>query len=285
MKRFVAGLMALACFAQAETIDVPCGQTRAVDAGCKFAGGVLVKTGGGTLDLTGAILANGGLEIREGAVRLTAGMARTATGRFLKFAVTKTRPGAQYSGSGPQYSEFWLLKDGRRVPFPVGTKVIAGNVGAVEGPDKAIDGNLSTKHYSDTPLTLDFGTAVSFDAYSFATANDALGRDPMDWSLSVGELKDGQVVWQVVGSFAGYSAPAARNKEVGENFPVALRDVVPGGYPVTVCGKGRLVLSGASETLENVSGGGLIVLENSSVAISRNAAFTGSVTGGDVSYR
>ena len=66
---------------------------------------------------------------------------------------------------------------------------------------------------------------------------------------------------------------------------VALRDVVPCDYPVTVCGKGRLVLVGVNETLEKASGCGLIVLEDSSVAFAPGTAFTGSVSGGNVTYR
>ena len=79
MKRLVVVAIAFASLVQAETIDVPCGQTRSVDAGRRFAGGVLVKTGGGVLDLTGAVLANAGLEIREGAVRMVAGDHATVT--------------------------------------------------------------------------------------------------------------------------------------------------------------------------------------------------------------
>lgn len=289
MKRLVVALFASACMAQAETVDVPSGQTRAVDAGRVLTGGVLVKTGGGALDLTGAVLSNAGLEIREGSVRMAAGAARTATGRFVKFTVTKTRPAsrADHAGSGPQYSEFRLFKDGKQVPYPEGTKAIAGPVGNCEGPDKAVDGNLNTKYYNPegVPLVLDLGRAVSFDAYSYATANDAIGRDPADWVVSVGEEKGGSIAWQDVGSISNYSAPRERLRDVGEKFPVALRDVVPYDYPVTVCGKGRLVLAGASETLEKANGSGLIVLENSSLGFAPGTEFTGSVCGGNVTYR
>ena len=289
MKRLVAVLLVTACFAQAETIDVPCGQMRSVEAGRRFTDGVLVKTGGGVLDLTGAVLGNAGLEIREGSVRMSAGVAHTATGRFIKFTVTKTRPAsaADHGGSGPQYSEFHIFKDGKPVPFPAGTKAIDGPVGTVEGPEKAIDGNVNTKYYNPqgVPLVLDLGCTVSFDAYSYATANDAIGRDPADWVVSVGEMKNGSIAWQSVGSISNYSAPKKRLAEIGTTFPVALRDVVPCDYPVTVCGKGRMVLVGVNETLEKASGCGLIVLEDSSVAFASGTAFTGSVSGGNVTYR
>ena len=289
MKRLIAVLLLAACSAQAETIDVPCGQTRGVEAGRKFTDGVLVKTGGGVLDLTGAVLGNAGLEIRDGSVRMAAGAAHTATGRFIRFTVTKTRPAskADHGGTGPQYSEFHLFKDGKPVPFPNGTKAIAGPVGTAEGPEKAIDGNVNTKYYNTqgVPLVLDLGRAVSFDAYSYATANDAIGRDPTDWVVSVGEMRNGSIAWQDVGSISNYSAPKKRLAEIGTTFPVALCDVVPFDCPVTVCGQGRLVLVGVNETLENVRGCGLIVLEDSSVAFAPGTAFTGSVSGGNVTYR
>ena len=69
MKTLVVVLVAAACWAQAETIDVPAGQTRKVEPGRRFTGDVLVKTGAGELDLSGASLANAGLEIREGSVK------------------------------------------------------------------------------------------------------------------------------------------------------------------------------------------------------------------------
>ena len=73
MKKIALFLAAAACLAQAETIDVPAGQTRTVEPGRRFAGDVLVKTGAGELDLTGAVLANAGLEVRAGSVRLRGG--------------------------------------------------------------------------------------------------------------------------------------------------------------------------------------------------------------------
>ena len=81
MKVLVAVLVAAACWAQAETIVVPAGQTRKVEPGRRFTGDVLVKVGAGELDLTGAALANAGLEIREGSVRLTGGGSCTVTTR------------------------------------------------------------------------------------------------------------------------------------------------------------------------------------------------------------
>lgn len=287
MKALVTILLVAACFAQAETIDVPAGQSRKIDPGRRFTGDVLVKTGAGELDLTGAVLSNAGLEIREGSVRLTGGGSAVVSTRFVRFDVSKARPGKkgppEYANSGSQFSEFRLFLGGKPVPIPKEAKAIAGPVGSREGPDKGIDGNVKTKCYYN-PLVVDLDREVSFDAYSFVTANDAIARDPASWTVSAGVADGSQVLWQEVGSFSDFAAPKERFAEVGRTFPVALRDVVPVNYPVKVCGKGMLVLSGVNETLERVCGCGLIALENASVAFAPDVAFAGSVSGGDVTY-
>ena len=289
MKALTAVLVAAACLAHAETIDVPAGQTRTVDPGRRFTGGVLVKTGAGELDLTGAELANAGLEIREGTVRLRGGGTFSVTTRFVRFDVHRTRPAKkgppEFADSGAQFSEFRLYNGGKPVPFPEGTKAIEGPVGSAEGPDKAIDGNVRTKFYNGGPLVLDLGREVSFDAYSFATANDAIGRDPAGWAVSAGTADGSHVKWRTVGSVADFTAPKERFAEAGRLFSLSLCDVVPVDYPVTVCGKGRLALSNVNEMLERVDGNGLIELDNASLVFAPSADFAGSVCGGNVTYR
>jgi len=67
---------------------------------------------------------------------------------------------------------------------------------------------------------------------------------------------------------------------------VALNDVVPLNYPVAVGAKGRLVISGATETLEDCTGSGLILLEDATVEFAPQASFSGSVSGaGNVGWR
>ena len=288
MKKIALLVAAAACLLHAETIDVSAGQTRKVEPGRRFTGGVLVKTGAGELDLTGAVLVNAGLEIRAGAVRLTGGGSCTVSSRFVQFKVSKTRPGKkgppEYADSGSQFSEFRLFLGGKPVPFPEGAKAIVGPVGSREGPDKGIDGNLKTKCYY-TPLVVDLGREVAFDAYTFVTANDAIARDPASWTVSAGVADGSQVLWQEVGSVADFAAPKERFAEAGRLFPVSLRDVVPVNYPVKVCGAGRLVLADVNESLERVEGDGLIVLERATVSFAPRAAFAGSVCGGDVTYQ
>ena len=273
----------------AETISVPAGKTVQIEPGRRFEGGVLVKEGDGVLDLTGAVLANAGLDIRAGAVRFVAGASSTVTARFLRFDVRETRPGKkgppEYGGSGSQFSEFHLYRGGKVLPMPKGAKAMNGNPSMREGPQKALDGDLKTKCYFN-PLIVDLGEEVTFDGYSFVTANDAIGRDPRSWTLSAGTEVGGNMSWSGIGLVQGFEAPKERFTEAGKIFPVALNDVLPVNYPVTVRAKGRLVLSGATETLERCAGEGLIVLEDATVDFGPQATFSGSVVGGgSVSWR
>lgn len=292
MKMKVFFAVAAACMAaSAETISVPAGKTVTVEAGRRFEGTVLVKDGDGTLDLTGAVLDNAGMDIRAGTVRFVVdkSAAVSVTARYLKFDVGETRPGRsgppEYAGSGPQYSEFRLYRGGKLIPMPKGAKALNGDPSMAEGPQKALDGDLKTKCYSN-PMIVDLGEEVTFDGYSFATANDAIGRDPRSWTLSAGTEKGDAIGWSSIGSETGFTAPTARFAEAGKVFSLVRKDVVPANYPVTIGGRGRLVLVGASEMLENCSGDGLIVLENSTVDIASQASFTGSVSGGGaVSWR
>ena len=134
-------------------------------------------------------------------------------------------------------------------------------------------------------LVVDIGREVTFDAYSFVTANDAIARDPAGWSVSAGTADGSRVKWQTVGTVADFTAPKARFAEAGRLFPLSLCDVGPADYPVAVCGKGRLVLSNVNEMLERVDGNGLIELDGATVTFAPCAAFAGSVCGGNVTYR
>ena len=282
-KLMIAGALALSLCAYSETVDVPAGQTVKVEAGRRFEGGALVKTGAGTLDLTGAVLRNGGLEIREGAVRFAAAGSTAVTCRYLRWNVTKTRPAKsappEYGNTGSQFSEFRLFRGGRMLPRPAGATAICASDWN-EGPKKGIDGDLKTKCYAN-PFVADFGEEVTFDGYSFATANDAIGRDPHSWTVEAGYGDPSCIQWSRIGAVEGFEAPQARFAEAGKVFPVSNSDVVPVGYPVKVCGAGRLVVSGANEALENVSGCGLVLLENGASAnFGPGCAFTGTVAGG-----
>lgn len=285
-KLMVAGgaLAVFACMGAAPTaISVPAGETVKVGAGCQFKGGVLVKTGAGTLDLSAAVLRNEGLEIREGAVLFASGGSAVVSCRYLRWNVTKTRPAKsappEYGNTGSQFSEFRLFRGGKMLPRPAHATAICAN-DWTESPKKGIDGDLKTKCYAN-PFVADFGEEVTFDGYSFATANDAIGRDPASWTVEAGFATAAGIQWAPIGSVQGFEAPKARFAEAGKVFPVSVSDVVPAGYPVVVRAAGRLVLRGANEMLEAVSGDGLVQLEGgASVSFGADCAFTGTVCGG-----
>ena len=287
MKKLMAAggaLAVFACMGAAPTaISVPAGETVKVGAGCQFKGGVLVKTGAGTLDLSAAVLRNEGLEIREGAVLFASGGSAGVSCRYLRWNVTKTRPAKsappEYGNTGSQFSEFRLFRGGKMLPRPAHATAICASDWS-ESPKKGIDGDLKTKCYAN-PFVADFGEEGTFDGYSFATANDAIGRDPASWTVEAGFATAAGIQWAPIGAVQGFEAPKARFAEAGKVFPVSVSDVVPAGYPVVVRAAGRLVLRGANEMLEAVSGDGLVQLEGgASVSFGADCAFTGTVCGG-----
>ena len=274
---FVAGA---AC---AATIDVPAGKVVAVPSGTVYEGEALVKTGAGTLDLSAAVLKNAGLDIREGAVRFANdSKPGPVMARFARFTVSASRPNAAYSGQAWQISEFNVTKDGKVVPNPPGTAGTQnGDPGGREGPAKAVDGNVKTKFLTgyNHSLEIDFGQPVVFDGYTFTTANDAEGRDPRDFTFDVGDDTPRGVRWANVSSVKGFDCTLERFKNAGKVFPLCRMDKIPCEYPVTVRGRGRLVLAGLTESLEAISGDGLVVLEGGTLEIDKDAPFTGSVSG------
>ena len=267
------------------TVFVPAGETlRPTKA---LPGESLVKEGPGVLDISAAPLDGKSIVIREGAVRFAVektGEPKAVKTRHLRWTITGTRPNAEYSGSGPQFSEFRLFYKGEPVKFPAKTKSTSPHHSAVEGADKGFDGNLRTKCYQPTPFVLDFGTEITFDAYSYATANDAIGRDPRDWVLEIGERRNGKIVWRVAGVERGFDAPKARFTEAGKKFLTAPGGSFPLDCQIEVGGKGRLILDGVSGRLENVKGCGLVELVNSSATFPAGSGFTGSVIGGAVTF-
>ncbi|MBP5321842.1 MAG: discoidin domain-containing protein [Kiritimatiellae bacterium] len=278
----------------AETVTVKAGETVTWPAGKPVAGELLIKEGAGTLDLTGAELKNAGLEIREGAVSFSSpGESGPVTAQFFRFTVQASRPGKSeapiYGGSGSQLAEFQLLKGGEMLPYPEGTTATSPSPGDAsrEGAPKAIDRDIYTKWYGGygSPLTIDLTRPLTFDAYTFVTANDAIGRDPYTWTVEIGIKRKRGITWIPVGGETGFLAPEERFKPVGKRFTLRLREAFPPDYPVTIRGKGRLILDGVNETSDSLAGEGLVELRNATLTLKSPSAFTGTVCGnGTVSY-
>jgi len=279
-----------AAFAFGETVDVPAGKTEVWPAGRTVADGKLVKTGAGTLDLTKAAL-KAEIDVREGAVSYSAGGCSAARARYFRFTVSESRPAPKepphYGGQGWQISEFRLTLGGKPVPYPKDAVAIPANAHR-EGPSKAIDGDPKTKCFGQYKgsLAVDLGEEIVFDGYTFDTANDAPGRDPRSWQFAVGMPLGGDVAWMEAGEVKDFTAPDKRFANVGGPFPVKMRDVVPPGCKVNLGANGRLVLKGAAELLENLSGCGVVELADSDVTILSDGGFRGAVCGkGKVDWR
>jgi len=249
----------------------------------------LVKDDPGVRDYTAADIPAEGLDIRAGTARFVCAKGLPVTARYVRFTVSASRPAPaqppEYGGSGHQISEFLLYDKGQPVPFPQGTRATARvpGDGGREGAPKCVDGSVDTKWYSGygIPLVIDFGRFVTFDAYGWVTGNDAPGRDPRDWTLEAGVATEKGIGWMRVGEVKGFEATRARKAELGVTFPAVLQEVIPPFAAVNVGPKGRLVLCGANETLERLSGSGIVeVLPGARLTVLDDGSFTGTVIGG-----
>jgi len=85
-----------------------------------------------------------------------------------------------------------------------------------EEPSKLIDNNLSTKgldlnfvtNGNVTNFIFQFPSAVGFNGYKWATANDSESRDPKSWTISG---SNNGSTWTTLHTVSGFSATVARN--------------------------------------------------------------------------
>jgi autotransporter-associated beta strand protein len=290
----VAGGIVTNSGAQAATLTVGEGGASAFFSGRLTDGAsalTLAKIGAGAMTLSAdAIAYTGGTRVEGGTLRLLT--AASVATRLLRFTPTMSRPGSagdpQWANSGYQFSEFQVLLNGVAVSNPVGTTAWApfGPVTGGETPAKTVDGVLSSKWYTtsyENPLTIAFGQSVTFNSYRWATAGDAIGRDPIAWKLESGTAgADGTTNWFLIDTQTNYNPTTSRNTWIGTNFTVrsASNNVVPVNHPVTVAAGARLALTNLSETLEALAGSGAVVFEgSSSLTLTTSHAFTGIVSG------
>ena len=284
-----AGSMVTNGGAQAATLAVGEGGGSSLFAG-RLSDGTstltLAKTGSGTLTLAAEALAyTGGTRVEGGTLRIQ--LEKNMSAKYLRFMPTVTRPDAAHSGTGYQISEFQLMLDGVPVANPPGTTAFAEvPAGGGEMGPMAVDGSLGDKWYCNTygtPLTITYGSPVTFNSYRWATANDAEGRDPIAWTLELGvEVSAGVINWYPLDAQTGYSPTWARNTWIGTNFMVKtpFNNVIPDNHPVSVYTGATLALANLNETLENLAGSGTLLLENNSVVtLTAYNGFTGTVAG------
>ena len=243
----------------------------------------LTKTGAGTLALAAeAIGYTGGTRVDGGTLRIQ--RERGVRAKYLRFQPTATRSAGNYQNTGYQISEFQVQMDGVAVANPAGTTAYAAvpASGGEMGP-KTVDGDVGTKWYCGQygyPLTITFGSEVTFNSYTWATANDAEGRDPVSWTLELGvDAGGGNVTWYPLDTQTNYSPTWSRNTWIGTNFVVTtpFNNVIPDNHPVYVATGAQLALSNLTETIENLTGGGTLLLEKSAVTLTDYSGFTGTV--------
>jgi hypothetical protein len=102
--------------------------------------------------------------------------------RYFRFTPVKLRDGA--AANSVQMSEFRLYLEGVQHNGATVSNP-GGNNPDAERPGNLVDNDTSTKwlDFNRQPVILAFPSAVSVDSYSWATANDAMERDPIRWTL------------------------------------------------------------------------------------------------------
>lgn len=230
----------------------------------------LVCAGAAHWDFTQATIANSGLTATNGVVAFAG--PECITGSLLRFTANKSRPGTggvpQYAGSGIQFSELRVTLNGETVPWPTGTTSVAAGPGATSKESAAmlIDGDTATKWYYgggiNSPVTIDCGTDISFDAYQFATANDAIGRDPVSWTFEVGMVAGGVTNWMVIDRKVDVSNEVTTARSTW-NDPINLKrthrfSVFPADYALTVQRPAVAVFGWLDQMFANLSGDGTL---------------------------
>jgi hypothetical protein len=127
-----------------------------------------------------------------------------------------------------QLSEFEVQLGGVRLAGATASNP-GGNSPGGEGPAQANDGDVNSKwlDFNKSRLVLDFGAPVAADGYTWATANDGEGRDPVSWRV---EGSQDQVHWVPLHIVTDYATPTARNTylpgfpfEDGLTLPLVIR--------------------------------------------------------------
>jgi len=270
---------------------------------------VLEKLGTGTLTLTAARAAPTNLTVSAGTVRL----ASSPGYPFYRFKVEGVKNPAV--ANSMQLAEFKLYEDGTDI---TGTRVgilydATGGTGtnpdvnafpANEMPEKGVDnvkppdGTTTNNKWLDfranawrTPedrdrvwLRIDFAQARRITSYNWATANDAVERDPAAWRLQ--GSYDG-ATWTDIDVRSGYVATATRNAWVEPGgFAVSsvnTANVLSDIAQVTVGPGAMLDLSGQSETIGSLVGYGTVNLNGATLTLAApdgsTAIFGGALTG------
>lgn len=251
-----------------ETLDFSWSTIQATSATLTPAPGTVPTTGTQNVDppagadTTYTLTADGpgGAVSQNLTIRSVAG--GTAHFRYARFTPIKVRSGVP---GGVQLSEL-RFRSNITVLTPAVVTNPGGTSGAGEGPDKLNDNNTATKWFNNgpQPLVYDFGVAVDFDNYYFATANDTPDRDPLQWIL---EGSDDQTTWTLIDNVTGidFNTPLTRFTQV-QNIPLPGSSLAP--YIQSFVGDAPKVISGQPLLLTWSSmGGTTFTIDNSVGAV------------------
>lgn len=175
----------------------------------------------------------------------------TASFRFVRFTPTKLRTNTT---PAVQLAEF-DLKSGIT---PIGLLSAQNEAGGVspgaESPAQLIDNNVATKWLNSTRgaviIELDDGNLeeelpVTFDSYSFTTANDAIDRDPVRWMLE--GSNDAAGPWTLIDNLTTFDVQVPTTRQVvSQDFPLAPVSTV---LPVAMLSGETKVVAGEPITL------------------------------------
>ena len=233
-------------------------------------GGTLMKEGGGTLFVSGRTPTN--VEVAGGTLVLTGAVAYT----HYRFKPTWVTGGG---AACVQFSEFKLICNGEDVTqgFVGVSNSPESSINPGEGPEKAVDGLLTTK-FTDPKgkagsgtltqcwLQLDYEDARMVTGYTWATANDCYNpsfndcRNPIDWEF---QGSDDGVNWVVLDTQKGHRTSVGANAWINETFSVPYEIGSIEGSCVSVAQGAMLVIPEAATSpnaivLDLMAGAGTI---------------------------
>jgi Bacterial lectin len=212
-----------------------------------------------TYSLTGS--RTGVSETGEGQVTVRTVPGGTSDFRYVRFKATKLRSGSAFGII--QLGEFGFLSGTTPVTGVSATNP-GGDTPGGEGIGNLVDGdgvNNKWLDFNNAPVVFDFGVPAegdppkSFTNYFFFTANDAPGRDPVQWTL---EGSNDQSTWTLIEKVDfDYPTPETRNISTrsiplpGAALPPQIASFT--GDAVTVIEGQPLVLSWATSGATTVS--------------------------------
>ena len=129
---------------------------------------------------------------------------------FRHFRFTQTNLRDNVAANSIQLAEFNFSNGGVDLDMSGVTATNPGGRNPTnETPPLVVDANTATKwlDFNKGPLVLDFGAPVTVDAYTFTTANDAIERDPVSWTL---EGSTDGTNWTAIDSQEDFPTPDTR---------------------------------------------------------------------------